>query len=59
MNRQQRRQLERQKKGKKHHNIDEADNDEYFAGEVSMDIQVYSKSQWIYQVSLKNQSKLF
>lgn len=38
MNRQQRRKLEREKKKKEHHNIDETDIDEYFEGEVSMDI---------------------
>ena len=36
MNRQQRRKLERKKE--KHHNIDEADTDEYLGGEVSLDI---------------------
>lgn len=38
MNRQQRRKLEREKKKKEHRNVDEVDTDEYFEGEVSMDI---------------------
>ena len=38
MNRQQRRKLEREKKKNEHHNVDEVDTDEYFAGEVSLDI---------------------